>query len=47
MPFRRTLILSAIMAVLITLPLSAQWPMMEKRVQANDMTRNAVTSPRW
>jgi carboxypeptidase Q len=30
MQFRRTLILTAIMAVLIALPLSAQWPMSEK-----------------
>ena len=30
MQFRRTLISSAILAVLIALPLSAQWPMSEK-----------------
>src|SRR6059058_2007427 len=30
MQFRRTLALSAVIAVLIALPLSAQWPMTEK-----------------
>src|SRR5216684_5950003 len=30
MQFRRTFALSAVIAVLVALPLSAQWPMMEK-----------------